>query len=164
MTAGFFMKNIKVCALLCSCLLAFGGCAASSSTGSTDPTASGKAEAASSAEAKSDVQVKLDETAKKLAAMAGRTVVPNKSKPKVARMGKQYVATYVDVDLESVRTTMRPGQSAKVPYVGIVEYLENTYECTGATRAEAQSLKNCTASKSRQVKELISYDGKKWQY
>ncbi len=157
------MKTIKACALLCSCLLAFSGCAASDN-GSAASSARGGAETAATSEAQSDVKVKLDQTAQKLAAMAARTVVPSKSKPKVSRHGKQYVATYTDVDMQSVRTSMRPGQSARVPYVGIIEYLENTYECTGATRAEARSLKNCTATKGRQVKELISYDGKKWQY
>ena len=49
-------------------------------------------------------------------------------------------------------------------FPAIIEYMENGYECRGTTRAAAKSLKDCKPTKSRRVQELISYDGKKWQY
>lgn len=150
---------------MCASLLVLGGCAASGTNGSEgSKPAAGQSVAQSGAEAPSEVQAKLDQTGQKLASMANRTVSPNKKNPKVTRKGKEYVASYVEVDLQSVRTTIRPGQSSKVPYVGIIEYMENSYECRGTTKAAARALKNCKPTTSRQVKELISYDGKKWQY
>lgn len=161
------MKNIKACAFMCALLLVLNGCAASGTNGSEAGKAAAQAgsQAASTApEGKNQVQAKLDQTGMKLASMANRTVAPNKKKPTVTKRGKEYVASYVEVDLQSVRTTMRPGQSSRVPYVGIIEYMENGYECRGTTRAAAKSLKDCKPTKSRRVQELISYDGKKWQY
>ena len=48
--------------------------------------------------------------------------------------------------------------------IQMTQQMENGYECRGTTRAAAKSLKDCKPTKSRRVQELISYDGKKWQY
>ena len=161
------MNAIKKCALLSLCLLLVAGCSATSS-GSADKSGAVKAEAAAKAKASgkenSAVKADLDKTARDLVSRAGRTVVPNKAKPTIRKQGKQYVATYVDVDMNSIHTGMRAGQTKSTPYIGIIEYIENTYECKGATRAAARAYTDCRAVKTRNMKELIRHDGKKWQF
>ena len=161
------MNALRKCALLCFCLLLAAGCSATSS-GSADKSVAVKAEASANPQASgkqsSAVKAALDKTAQDLVSRASRTVVTNKAKPTVRKQGKQYVATYVDVDMNSIHTGMRAGQTKTTPYIGIIEYIENTYECKGATSAAARAYTDCQAVKTRNMKELIRYDGRKWQF
>ena len=103
----------------------------------------------------------LDSVGRKLVAQAGRTVVPSKSKKDVQQVGKDFVASYVEVDESTITTELRPGASGQ--YVGFVRYKENVYECRGATRQAALTAA-CQQVKARRINELIRYDGKSWQF
>ena len=169
------MKYPAFCALTLACLLGFAGCTSTSHSGTADIEKGGEAsvEVGSVQQApnpeplpanEAAVKAKLDQAAQKLASMANRTVVPSQSKPKVQKKGNQYVKTYIAVDFPSVSTSMRRGQSSSVPYIGIIEYTEVGYECRGASKKAALASTDCQAYTSRKVKEMISYDGKKWVY
>lgn len=113
--------------------------------------------------AKTEAQIaaELDSVGRKLVAQAGRTVVPSKSKKDVQQVGKDFVASYVEVDEGSISTELRPGASGQ--YVGFVRYKENVFECRGATRQAAMTAA-CQQVKARRINELIRYDGKSWQF
>lgn len=113
--------------------------------------------------AKTEAQIaaELDSVGRKLVAQAGRTVVPSKSKKDVQQVGKDFVASYVEVDESSISTELRPGASGQ--YVGFVRYKENVFECRGATRQAAMTAA-CQQVKARRINELIRYDGKSWQF
>lgn len=169
------MKYPTISALTLACVLGFAGCTSSQPSGTADieQGTEARVELGSEQEPKAPealpageagVKAKLDQAASKLASMANRTVVPNKSNPKVQKKGSEYVKTYIEVDLASLRTSMRPGQSAMVPYIGIIEYTEVGYECKGASQQAARASTDCTAYTARKVQEIISYDGKQWVY
>lgn len=168
------MKYSTICALTLALVLGFTGCTSSRPSGTADIEKGSEAaiEVGSEQEAaaenlpagEADVKAKLDQAAGKLASMANRTVVPNKSNPKVQKKDSEYVKTYMEVDLASVRTTMRPGQSSAVPYIGIIEYTEIGYECRGASQRAARTSTDCQATTTRKVQEIISYDGRQWVY
>ena len=107
------------------------------------------------------IAAELDSVGHKLVAQAGRTVVPSKSKKDVQQVGKDFVASYVEVDESTITTELRPGASGQ--YVGFVRYKENVYECRGATRQAALTAA-CQQVKARRINELIRYDGKSWQF
>lgn len=112
--------------------------------------------------AKSEAQIRaeLDATGKKLAAQAGRTLMPNKANPEYRQSGGMWIARYIEVNPASVSTDMSPG-STKGLYVGKIHYQEKIMECQGATKAAALS-GTCKQVSSRNLTELIRYDGKAW--
>ena len=152
------MKQV-FCVLLCAFVLGLGG---------TDLgyAAAAKKESAVKKDTKESeevIQTKLDAVGKKLVGAAAKTVSPSMKAKAVAADGKAFVATYVEVDESTLKTEMRPGTGPGAQYVGIIKYLENHYECRGATKAEAMGAP-CTMVKSRRMNELIRYDAGKWSY
>lgn len=111
---------------------------------------------------KSEAQIKaeLDAMGKKLAGQSARTLLPNKSKPDYRQVGKEWIASYIDVDTNNVTTELRPGSAGQ--YVGFIRYQERFMECRGATK-QAALKGNCQQVKTRNLNELIRYDGKAWQ-
>ena len=116
---------------------------------------------AKGAKTEAQIAAELDSVGRKLVAQAGRTVVPSKSKKDVQQVGKDFVASYVEVDESTITTELRPGASGQ--YVGFVRYKENVYECRGTTRQAALTAA-CQQVKARRINELIRYDGKSWQF
>lgn len=106
----------------------------------------------------------LEDTGKTLATKAARTISPNKNNKHVKAVGKEYVATYIDINVEEVSTSMTPSTVTKGNFVGMVRYTETTYHCKGKTKKEALTATNCTSTSSRRVNEMINFDGKKWSY
>lgn len=136
-------------------------------TAQGEPGAAAKSAAKATAKkavkgAKTEAQIKaeLDQMGKKLAAQSGRTVMPNKSRPDYRQAGDQWVASFIEVNPNEVTTEMRPGSNGT--YVGVIRYSEHFMECQGATKQAALS-GSCTQVKSRNLSELIRYDGKAWQ-
>lgn len=119
------------------------------------------AKVAKGAKNEATIKAELDVMGKKLAAQSARTLLPNKSKPDYRQAGGVWIASYIDVDANNVTTEMRPGANGQ--YVGFIRYQERFMECRGATRQAAMSGGNCQQVKTRNLNELIRYDGKAWQ-
>ena len=135
--------------------------------GKTKAKAEKKAEvkpAASKKVVKTEAQVAAELTmvGNKLAAQAARTVMPSKASKEVRQDGKDYVASYIEVDASNVTTELRPGTSGQ--YVGFIRYQEKVMECRGKTKQEATTTASCAQVKARNLNELIRYDGSTWQY
>lgn len=147
---------------------------AKQATESTKAAAKGKAKAARECTHGygKEVQLKngdkvcclLDHTGRQLSQKASRTITPNKNNKHVKQVGKEYVATYIHIDADAVSTSMTPSTVTKGNYVGKIRYTETTYQCKGKTKKEALAATNCTQAGSRNVTEMINFDGKKWQY
>ena len=120
--------------------------------------------AASKKGVKTEAQIAAELTmvGNKLAAQAARTVMPSKASKEVRQDGKDYVASYIDVDASRVTTELRPGTSGQ--YVGFIRYQEKVMECRGKTKHEATTTASCEQVKVRNLNELIRYDGSVWQY
>ncbi len=162
------MIHGRKCAAVLGCLLLLGGCVASGGAdkgAATEVAAAGATSKAGAATGEALVKQQLDAAARDLVGRAQRTVVPSKSKPRMSVSGKKHTATYIAIDDASIFTSLRKGSTAATPYTGIIEYTEDQMLCTGATKAKALAADaDCTTVKSRRVKELIRYDGKKWEY
>ncbi len=139
---------LMFCFIVCGCTAAKNGSTAAPSAVSQN----------------AQIAADLDKVGHKLVAQAARTVVPNKGAKKVRKHGKQYLATYIDIDENKVSTSMNPSTSGQGQYVGYVRYVERTLECRGATKKAALESTDCLELKSRGVSELIHYDGTKWVY
>ena len=113
------------------------------------------------AKSEAEISAELDRVGHKLALQASRTVMPSKASKEVRKDGKDYVASYVEVDTSNVTTELRPGASGQ--YVGFIRYQEKIYECRGASKKEALSA-SCQQVRARRLNELIRYDGKEWQF
>lgn len=124
-----------------------------------------KAEKAAAAKggkkSEAQIQAELDATAKKLVAQAARTVMPSKASKSVRQSGKEYIASYVEVDQTSMSASMSKGASAGT-YIGSIRYLEKVFECRGKNKKEALSAP-CNQVKAKRMNELIQYNGKAWQ-
>lgn len=123
-----------------------------------------KAKTSSTADLKGEARIRADlqVTGQQLVGRAARTVMPSKTSRSVRKVGKEYVAGYIEVDQSNISTDMRPG--SKGQYVGFIRYNEYEYECRAATRQEALSTNQCERIRTRNLNELIRYDGKKWQF
>lgn len=129
----------------------------------SQPTAETPKKASKSAKgAKSEAQIKteLDAMGKRLAAQSARTLIPNRAKPDYKQVGGEWVASFIDVDTNNVTTEMRPGSNGQ--YVGFIRYQERFMECRGKTKQAALN-GSCTQVRTRNLNELIRYDGKAWQ-
>lgn len=127
-----------------------------SASTSSSPTKS----AAKKGVKKSEAQIKqeLDQKGKKLVAQSARTIMPNQANKQVKHVGKEWIASYIHVDPNHVVTELRPGANG---YVGFIRYTEDFMECRGATKQAALSAP-CTRVRTRNMKELIRYDGNQW--
>lgn len=123
-------------------------------------TAKAVTKAAKGAKSEAQIKAELDQMGRKLAAQSSRTLLPNKSNKEIKQVGGQWVASYIDVRPDEVRTELRKGASGQ--YVGSIRYSEHFMECRGATRQAALSAP-CQEVRSRNLNELIRYDGKQWQ-
>ncbi len=112
--------------------------------------------------AKTEAQIKaeLDKMGHKLAAQSSRTLLPNIKNKEVKKVGSEWVASYISVDPNHVSTELRPG--SKGQYVGFIRYQERIMECRGATK-EAALAAPCKQVRTRNLNELIRYDGTAWQ-
>lgn len=72
------------------------------------------------AKSEAEISAELDRVGHKLALQASRTVMPSKASKEVRKDGKDYVASYVEVDTSNVTTELRPGASGQ--YVGFIRY------------------------------------------
>ena len=167
------MKKILAVSLLTSLLC--GGCALFGGDEGSSPAtpapagepattetdkAPEKAPAKAAPVSQSKLEADLYKTGQSLVGRASRTVMPSKAHKEVRKVGKEYVATYVDVDTDSLTTEVRKGARG---YVGFIRYAEHVYECRGASKSAALSAP-CEKIKTRNLNEMIRYDGKKWQY
>ena len=129
-----------------------------------EPAVADKPEKKASSNLKGEARIAADlqVTGEQLVGRAARTVMPSKASRSVRKVGKEYVANYIEVDQSNVSTDMRPG--SKGQYVGFIRYSEYEYECRAATRKEALSTNQCERIRTRNLNELIRYDGKKWLF
>ena len=165
------MKKILAVSLLTSLLC--GGCALFGGDEGSSPATAAPAEEAATETAKapekapakaapvsqSKLEADLYKTGQSLVGRASRTVMPSKAHKEVRKVGKEYVATYVEVDTDSLTTEVRKGARG---YVGFIRYSEHVYECRGASKSAALSAP-CEKINTRNLNEMIRHDGKKWQ-
>ena len=121
------------------------------------------AKAEKSHRTEADIRAELDRVGHKLASQAARTITPSKASKHVAKSGNGYVASYIEIDPNTVSTHMKPG-SHKGTYVGFVRYKERFMECRGADKKAALSSTHCKEVKTRNLNEMIHFDGKSWKY
>ena len=136
------MKNILTPLALVLCL-AMSGCGLfGGDSGSTDPVMeadqsaetpqaepaaadtskpAAKEDKKTSSNLKGEARIRADlqVTGEQLVGRAARTVMPSKASRSVRKVGKEYVANYIEVDQSNVSTDMRPG--SKGQYVGVIE-------------------------------------------
>ncbi len=112
-------------------------------------------------ESEAVIKEKLHTLGQKLVQTAAKNVVPRKSQKAVRKEGNAYIASYVEIDTQSLRTELRPSET-KGKYVGLIKYHEHHYQCRGASQQEALKA-DCIRSRSRNLTEIISYSGK-WIY
>ncbi len=111
------------------------------------------------AESEATIKKKLDAIGLKLVRNAARSVLPSKDKKSVEKHGDGYVARYVEIDINSVRTKTDAPATKGAPRVGYIQYQEKHYECRGATKSAALNA-DCHITRTRKLTEMISYDGK----
>ncbi|MDR3319796.1 MAG: translation initiation factor 2 [Desulfovibrio sp.] len=120
------------------------------------------APAAKSLKSEPQIRGELDEVARKLTGRVARTVRPSKTTKEVKKVGKEHVATYVEVDVVNVTSEMRPA-STPGNYVGIIRYSEKLFECRGTNQKSALDAICQQAGKSNHT-EMIMFDGKTLHY
>jgi len=121
-----------------------------------------KAPSRKTVKTEAEITAELGMVGHRLVAQASRTVMPSKASKEVRQDGKDFVASYVDVDPNEVTTEMHPSNAGQ--YVGYVRYQEKMMECRGKSRKEAITTASCQQVKARNINELIRYDGSTWQY
>ncbi|GAB6060852.1 hypothetical protein [Desulfonatronum parangueonense] len=72
-----------------------------------------------------------------------------------------YLARYMQVDRDSVSWSVKTSSSSPLSYIGLLEYVEWTYEFLAPTR-EAVVLGPFEKVRGRQVTEIFQYDKNKW--
>ena len=104
-----------------------------------------KAASRKTVKSEAEITAELGMVGHRLVAQASRTVMPSKASKEVRQDGKDFVASYVDVDPTEVTTEMHPSTAGQ--YVGYVRYQEKVMECRGKSRKEAITTASCKTEK-----------------
>ena len=72
-----------------------------------------------------------------------------------------FIGRYMQVDRDSVAWSVKTSSNSPVSYIGILEYLEWTYECLAPTR-DAVEQGPFVRVHGRQVTEIFQYGQNKW--
>lgn len=108
-----------------------------------------------------EIQIELNEFVLAYVDKANKRLSVNRSKPRVTRSGGKYVATFTEIDRESVTAELRPSRSKHFQYVARLRYHEMTYQSVGKTRKAA--LKGpWTCTNVRRLTEMPRYVKGKW--
>ena len=108
------------------------------------------------------VRADLDVFVRNYITRSNHTLSINRSKPRVFKRGKMWVATFTEADVNSARTSMKKSASKYFDYVATLSYEEITYECVGKTQGEALNGK-FVGVKMRRLTELPRYVKGKWE-
>lgn len=110
--------------------------------------------------AEAKIKSELDAAGRKLAAQSSRTILPNINNPQIKKSGNQVIVSYIAVDPNNVTTQLQ--KSGNNIYIGRISYAEHFMECRGATKEAA--MKSCTETRSKNLTELIRYNGREWEF
>lgn len=110
----------------------------------------------------SKIQADLNTFARQYVSSANKRMSVNRVRPQVVKRGAMYVATFTEIDLQTISTQMRKSNSKHFDYVATLSYNELTFESAGKTRKEATSGQfRCV--KVRKLTELPRYVKGKWE-
>lgn len=110
----------------------------------------------------SKIKADLDTFAHQYITKANKRMTVNRARPQVVKRGSQYVATFTEIDQQTVTAQMRKSNSKHFEYVARLSYNELTFESVGTTRKEATSGQfRCV--KVRKLTELPRYVKGKWE-
>ena len=117
---------------------------------------------ASAKKSEAQIQAELDSFVLSYVEKANKRMTVNRSKPRVTREKGQFVATFTEIERDSVSAELRPSRSKHFQYVARLRYHECTYESMGKTRKEA--LKGpWKCIKVRRLTEMPRYVKGKWE-
>ena len=110
----------------------------------------------------SKIQADLNEFVYQYVVKANKRMTVNRARPQIIKRGSVYVATFTEIDQQTVSAQMRKSNSKHFDYVATLRYEERTFESEGKTRKEATNGKfRCV--KVRKLTELPRYVKGKWE-
>lgn len=111
---------------------------------------------------KTENQIKneLEQFGKQLIAKRTNELNPSRSNPQYKQIGNKWFAGFIEID-PNFKTEIKNG-SSKGTYVGIVRYQEKFMQCESNTKQTVLKGR-CESIKTRNINELLRYDGNQWQ-
>ena len=110
----------------------------------------------------SKIQADLNTFARQYVSSANKRMSVNRARPQIVKRGGMYVATFTEIDMQTITTQMSKSNSKHFDYVATLSYNELTFESAGKTRTEATSGQfRCV--KVRKLTELPRYVKGKWE-
>lgn len=73
-----------------------------------------------------------------------------------------FVGRYTALERDSVSWSVKQVTNSPQTYIGLLEYMEWTYECTAPTREEILQQCHSTRVKGRKVTEIFRYGKSRW--
>ena len=108
------------------------------------------------------IQNQLDSFAKRKLALINQGLRPGKNCKEVTKQNGVFVARYIHVHPETLKTRFRSNTSnPPVRYVGFLQYQEMHYECQAETREKALE-GPFSVVRLRNMTEIITYDHRGW--
>ncbi len=108
------------------------------------------------------IQKQLDSFAKRKLALINQGLRPGKNCKEVTKQNGVFVARYIHVHPETLKTRFRSNTSnPPVRYVGFLQYQEMHYECQAETREKALE-GPFSVVRLRNMTEIITYDHRGW--
>lgn len=108
------------------------------------------------------VQAELDKFVLSYVDKANKRMTVNRQKPRVVKQKGMFVATFTEIDRESVTARVHKSRSKHFEYVAQLRYHELTWQSTGKTRKAA--LKGpWECIKVRRLIEMPRYAKGKWE-
>ncbi|MBQ9106095.1 MAG: hypothetical protein IJY48_08245, partial [Mailhella sp.] len=93
--------------------------------------------AALAKKSEAQIQAELDSFVMSYVEKANKRMTVNRAKPRVVRDGNKFVASFTEIERESVSAELRQSRSKHFQYVARLRYQEVTYESEGKTRKAA---------------------------
>ena len=93
--------------------------------------------------------------------VAGARFLASESNKKVEKIGSMYVARYYKIDPSYMDIQVKPYESKNSPYLGILKYIEQLYECSAPTKEGALTGKFVTVDSTR-ITTIFRYGKDGW--
>lgn len=85
------------------------------------------------------------------------------SRKELVQRGETFAARYMAVAQDSLEVRIKPSTSRTTPYVGVLRYIQETWECPGDSPESARNAQ-CTPVKRVRVTEIFRYERDHWAY
>lgn len=105
--------------------------------------------------------LQFEEVSRRLMSQIQESRTPSQNQPKLSKENDRFIASYIDIEPDTLRISVEKTDTVMTPFVGTMRYLESHYISRGRNRTKAIQGRYRKA-KRVQVTEIFLYHNGTW--